>query len=29
MEELAIVFAVCGAGTLVKGFLHVLDALDR
>ena len=29
MEELAIVFAVCGAGTLVKGFLRILDTLDR
>ncbi len=29
MEELAIVFAVCGAGTLTKGFLRILEALDR
>lgn len=29
MEELAIVFAVCGAGTLVKGFIRILDVLDR
>lgn len=29
MGELAMVFAVCGAGTLVKGFIRILDALDR
>ena len=29
MEGLAILFAVCGAGTLTKGILKVLDKLDR
>ncbi len=29
MEELAMLFAVCGAGTLVRGFIRILDVLDR
>lgn len=29
MDGLSIFFAVCGAGTLARGFLKMLDKLDK